>query len=230
MPDEPTSTPPDPETPVQDETARVRRRRRVPAPRRPHAAWPQAPPRLAPEQACVGAAHRGAGGGAGVACSRSTSGPSLRGLAEREGSKRLQRPLHIGGLSVRLLRGEFIVEQAAHRGPDAVRRPVLRRRADHRSACRGGRSSSVSSSIQDVSMSDWTMNIEQFPGGRHNFPKLTLPQVRRQEALRHHRAPVHGHARPRPLHRLRHALERRRAQPRDQHREERQVPGHGEVP
>ena len=38
-------------------------------------------------------------------------GPSLRGLAEREGSKRLQRPLHIGGLSVRLLRGEFIVER-----------------------------------------------------------------------------------------------------------------------
>ena len=24
-------------------------------------------------------------------------------------------------------------------------------------------------------MSDWTMNIEQFAGGRHNFPKLSLP-------------------------------------------------------
>ena len=25
-------------------------------------------------------------------------------------------------------------------------------------------------------MTDWTMNIEQYVGGRHNFPKLSLPQ------------------------------------------------------
>ena len=38
-------------------------------------------------------------------------GPSLRELAEREGGKRLQRPLHIGQLSVRLLRGEFVLDR-----------------------------------------------------------------------------------------------------------------------
>ena len=36
-------------------------------------------------------------------------GPALRGLAEREGSRRIKRPMHIGQLSVRLLSGKFVL-------------------------------------------------------------------------------------------------------------------------
>ena len=35
-------------------------------------------------------------------------GPGLRGLAEREGSKRVGRPMHIGRLGVRLFNGKFV--------------------------------------------------------------------------------------------------------------------------
>ncbi len=102
-------------------------------------------------------------------------GPSLRGLAEREGSKRLQRPLHIGGLSLRLLRGEFVVDDLRIDGlsPDAA--PFFT--ADRITV--GMPWWSIVSGeliIEDVSMRDWTMTIETFANGRHNFPKITLPK------------------------------------------------------
>lgn len=102
-------------------------------------------------------------------------GPGLRGLAEREGSKRLQRPLTIGGLSVRLLRGEFVVDKLRIAGLTPTDAPFFTAERisigmPWWSIVRG------ELIIQDVSMRDWTMNIEQFAGGRHNFPKLTLPK------------------------------------------------------
>jgi hypothetical protein len=102
-------------------------------------------------------------------------GPGLRGLAEREGSKRLERPLAIGGLSVRLLRGEFVVDKLRIAGLTPTDAPFFTAERitigmPWWSIVRG------ELVIQDVAMRDWTMNIEQFAGGRHNFPKLTLPK------------------------------------------------------
>ncbi len=102
-------------------------------------------------------------------------GPSLRGLAEREGSRQLQRPLHIGRLSVRLLRGEFVVDQLRIDGLTPTDAPFFT--ADRITigmpwwSILGGELL-----IQDVSMRNWTMTIETFTGGRHNFPKFTLPR------------------------------------------------------
>ena len=102
-------------------------------------------------------------------------GPGLRGLAEREGSKRLQRPLHLGGLSVRLLRGEFVVDRLRIDGltPDATPFFVAERITVGMPWWSIVRGELV---IQDVTMRDWTMTIETFPNGRHNFPKLNLPK------------------------------------------------------
>ena len=173
MPDEPTSTPPQPETPVGDEATapgaadapagpglRTRGRKR-------RLAWHLSKRASGLLIATIAAAL--------VSLLAIDLGPSLRGLAEREGSKRLQRPLHIGGLSVRLLRGEFIVERLRIEGLSPSDAPFFV----------AGRITvgmpwwSILSGelvVQDVAMSDWTMTIEQFPGGRHNFPKLSLPK------------------------------------------------------
>ncbi len=52
-------------------------------------------------------------------------GPSLRGLAEREGSKRVGRPMHIGKLGVRLLNGKFVIEDFVIEGLVPSDRPFL---------------------------------------------------------------------------------------------------------
>src|SRR5215212_8290574 len=53
-------------------------------------------------------------------------GPGLRGLAEREGSRRIQRPMHIGTLSIRLFAGKVVLEDFAIEGLSQTDRPFLR--------------------------------------------------------------------------------------------------------
>ena len=98
-------------------------------------------------------------------------GPGLRGLAEREGSKRIGRSLRIGKLGVRLLTGKFVVEDLSIAGLSPADRPFLQaRRIDvsltwdamfHREVL-----------VDSVVMSDWQMVLEQWPGGRHSFPRF----------------------------------------------------------
>src|SRR5687768_10873281 len=52
-------------------------------------------------------------------------GPPLRGRAEREGSKYLQRPMRIGKLSARLVPGVFVVEDLVIEGLSPADRPFL---------------------------------------------------------------------------------------------------------
>src|SRR5829696_7073095 len=52
-------------------------------------------------------------------------GPSLKGIAEGEGSKYLQRPMHIGRLSSRLVPGVFVVEDLTIEGLTPADRPFL---------------------------------------------------------------------------------------------------------
>src|SRR5262245_3832449 len=99
-------------------------------------------------------------------------GPSLRALAEREGSKSIDRPLHIGRRDIHLLSGKFRLMDlridGLHPGDRAFFtakqidlamdwRPAFRRRPEFM--------------ITGVELSDWQMLVEKWDGG-DNFPKF----------------------------------------------------------
>ena len=98
-------------------------------------------------------------------------GPSLRGLAEREGSKRIGRTMRIGRLGVRLLNGQFVVEDFVIGGLSATDRPFLEaKRIDVSLTWDALFRREVL--LDSIVMSDWRMVIEQWPGGRHSFPRF----------------------------------------------------------
>src|SRR6185436_19088158 len=105
-------------------------------------------------------------------------GPSLRERAEREGSKFIQRPMHIGRLSAKITPGVFVVEDLVIEGLQPTDRPFLKAKKIEvvlpwwtifrRDLI-----------VESVEMTDWDMVVEawpsspEFPRGRHNFPKFT---------------------------------------------------------
>ncbi len=105
-------------------------------------------------------------------------GPSLRERAEREGSKFIQRPMHIGRLSAKITPGVFVVEDLVIEGLQPTDRPFLKAKRIEvvlpwwtilrRDLI-----------VESVEMTDWDMVVEtwpsspEFPRGRHNFPKFT---------------------------------------------------------
>jgi hypothetical protein len=98
-------------------------------------------------------------------------GPSLRGLAEREGAKRIGRTMRIGRLGVRLLSGQFVVEDFVIGGLAATDRPFLEaKRIDVSLTWDALFRREVL--LDSIVMSDWRMVIEQWPGGRHSFPRI----------------------------------------------------------
>ena len=52
-------------------------------------------------------------------------GPAVRGWAERAGTKQLKRPIHIGGLHVRLVTGAVLVDDLAIEGLNPGDRPFF---------------------------------------------------------------------------------------------------------
>ena len=98
-------------------------------------------------------------------------GPALRARAETAGSKYLERPMHIGGLKVELLTGTFEVDDLVIEGLQPTDRPFLKAR---RILVNLPWWSIFSRElvVENVDMSDWEMLVEQFPNGRHNFPKI----------------------------------------------------------
>lgn len=102
-------------------------------------------------------------------------GPSLRARAEREGSRLLERPLHIGRLSVRLVTGTFVIEALRIEGLTPEATPFLR--ADRIEVDLPWWSIVTGELlIEDITMDRWDMVIETFPDGRHNFPKIPRPR------------------------------------------------------
>jgi TamB, inner membrane protein subunit of TAM complex len=98
-------------------------------------------------------------------------GGRFKQLAEQEGSKRLERPLHIGRLGIQIARGRFVVEDLRIEGRTPKDVPfftakrvlvdfpwwqVFRTRDFY---------------IRSVQMSDWTMQVEKYADGT-NLPKL----------------------------------------------------------
>jgi hypothetical protein len=102
-------------------------------------------------------------------------GPYLRGLAERQGSKFLQRPMHIGHLSARLAVGIFVIEDLVIEGLSPQDRPFLKAKkiTVQLPWWTTFRSQLIFESIE---MTDWEMLVEVFPNGRHNFPRITRQQ------------------------------------------------------
>ena len=93
-------------------------------------------------------------------------GPSLRALAERQGSNQLKRPVHIGGLSIRIARGRFEVDDFSIEGVKADDRPFFAAKKLSISLDWGKafqrRPEFV---ITSVEMTDWQMLVEKWEKG-----------------------------------------------------------------
>jgi len=97
-------------------------------------------------------------------------GPSLRRLAEREGSRRIDRPIHIGRLSIRLARGRFVIDHLVIAGLHPGDRPFftanrLEVSIDWSTLLRR------EVTIDDVEMRGWTMRVEKW-ADTQSFPRL----------------------------------------------------------
>jgi hypothetical protein len=105
-------------------------------------------------------------------------GPSLRSLAEREGSKYVERPMHIGRLSAKLTPGVFVVEDLVIDGLEPGHRPFLKAKKIE-VVVPWWTVFTRRLTVESVEMTDWQMLVETwpsspaFPNGRHNFPKFT---------------------------------------------------------
>jgi hypothetical protein len=104
-------------------------------------------------------------------------GPNLRKLAEVEGSKYLQRPMHIGRLVAKLTPGVFEVHDLVIEGLSPADRPFLKAKTIT-VVLPWWTIVTKKLTIESVEMTDWDMVVETwpsspgFPNGRHNFPRF----------------------------------------------------------
>ena len=98
-------------------------------------------------------------------------GPALKGLAEREGSRYLGRPLTIGHMSVRLWDGSYVVEDLRIDSLPPTMTPFLVAK----------RITVVNSwrtlfnrrfVLENIEMTDWRMHVESLANGNTNFPNF----------------------------------------------------------
>jgi hypothetical protein len=101
-------------------------------------------------------------------------GPTARKQAEHGASVWLDRPTHIGKLKILLLSGTFEVDDLVIEGLKPADRPFLTAKRvfvnmpwwtfiTHQLI------------VENVEMDGWDMLVEQFPNGKHNFPRVTGP-------------------------------------------------------
>lgn len=99
-------------------------------------------------------------------------GPSVRALAEREGSRQLKRGIHVGGLSIRVARGRVEVNDFSIDGLSPTDRPFFTAK---RLAIALDWSKAIARTpefiITGVEMTDWEMLVEKWEG-RDNFIRL----------------------------------------------------------
>ena len=100
-------------------------------------------------------------------------GPYAKGAAEREGSKYIERGLHIGTLRIHLLTGKVLVEDFRIDGLHPGDRPFFTAQRlaigfDWMPAFR--RKPDIT--ITSVELTDWNMLVEKWED-QHNFPKFT---------------------------------------------------------
>ncbi len=105
-------------------------------------------------------------------------GPDLREMAEREGTKYMERPMHIGRLSAKLTPGVFVIEDLLIEGLTPTDRPFLKAK---KIEVRVPWWTAISRKlvVESVTMTDWEMLVEAWAGGRHSFPKVTPKNPRK---------------------------------------------------
>ncbi len=105
-------------------------------------------------------------------------GPNLREIAEREGTKYMERPMRIGRLSAKLTPGVFVIEDLLIEGLTPTDRPFLKAK---KIEVRVPWWTAISRKlvVESVTMTDWDMVVESWAGGRHSFPKVTPKNPRK---------------------------------------------------
>ena len=98
-------------------------------------------------------------------------GPVVRARAEQAGSKQLKRQIHVGRLSIRVVRGAIQVDDFSIEGLRATDRPFFAAKRlyvwlDWATAFSG------EITISSIEMSDWQMTVEKWEG-HDSFPKLS---------------------------------------------------------
>src|SRR5262249_33331274 len=99
-------------------------------------------------------------------------GPAVRAKAEVEGSRYIERPLHIGSLRIHLLTGNVLVENLTIDGVHPGDRPFFTASQivvalDWIPAF----AVKPDITIASIEMTDWNMLVEKWEGG-HNFPRF----------------------------------------------------------
>lgn len=98
-------------------------------------------------------------------------GGAVKQLAERYGTKSLERPLHIGRLGIQIARGRFIVEDLRIDGLEPKDTPFFTAKTILVDLPWWQVFNSRELFIRSLEMSDWTIQLERFAGG-DNLPKL----------------------------------------------------------
>ena len=106
-------------------------------------------------------------------------GPLLKRLAEEQGSKYIERPMHIGRMEVRLWDGSYIIEDLRIDGLTPASEPFLV--AKRITVANGWRTLwNRRFVLNNIEMTDWRMQVESTADGKHNFPRFTRDRPRGQ--------------------------------------------------
>jgi len=98
-------------------------------------------------------------------------GPALKRQAETQGSKFIERPMHIGRLSVRLWNGQFEIDDFLIEGLSPKSPPFLTVKK-LRVGLQWGPLLARRVVISSIDMDGWAMFVEQFADGRNTFPSF----------------------------------------------------------
>jgi hypothetical protein len=96
-------------------------------------------------------------------------GPALKRQAETQGSRFIERPMHIGRLSVRLWNGQFELDDFVIEGISPQSPPFLIVKK-LRVGLQWGPLFARRVVLSSIDMDGWTMFMEQFPDGKSSFP------------------------------------------------------------
>ena len=155
-------------------------------------------------------------------------GPAVKRRAELEGSKFIDRPLHIGRLGLNLGRGRLVLEDVRVDGLTPAHDPwLVAGRVELSITWRTLLERRVF--IDNVDLSDWTLIIESYAGAvtQHAAPDRAATTAAHRTAGGHHHAAVpQRHARPVAGPRLRLVVGDGRPQPRSRDLEGRRLPRH----
>lgn len=112
-----------------------------------------------------------------VALASLDPGPALRARAEREASRLVDRPVHIGRLSIGLLQGRFVVEDLVIENRDPARPPFFSARRIVATLRWWTLPLRREVLVESVVLSDWRMRVETYKEGGHNFIRLPRRQA-----------------------------------------------------